>query len=120
MTFVQSVATSSIKRDTRNLIFTLCLRIIKSGYRNINAVILSVIGKVTTTSVFGTSIHPDLAKLQCEQGALYSYRQAQSNLEKLTVRRRSVNNHNNIKLLNLWVRCSQENLKTPAEQDTKE
>jgi len=29
----------------------------------------------TTTSVFGTSIHPDLAKLQCE-GALYSYRQA--------------------------------------------
>jgi len=43
--FVQSVATSSIK-DTRNLIFTLCLRIIKSGYRNINAVILSVIGKV--------------------------------------------------------------------------
>jgi len=46
LTFVQSVATSSIKRDTRNLIFTLCLRIIKSGYRNINAVILSVIGKV--------------------------------------------------------------------------
>ncbi|MBV8883870.1 MAG: hypothetical protein JO235_07700, partial [Chroococcidiopsidaceae cyanobacterium CP_BM_RX_35] len=24
----------------------------------------------TTTSVFGTSIHPDLAKLQCEQGAI--------------------------------------------------
>jgi len=47
--------------------------------------------------VFGTSIHPDLAKLQCEQGLVY--RQAQSNLEKLTVRRRSVNNHNNIKLL---------------------
>jgi len=56
----------------------------------------------TTTSVFGTSIHPDLAKLQCEQGALYSYRQAQ-NLEKLTVRRRSVNNHNNIKLLTTQV-----------------
>lgn len=36
----------------------------------------------TTTSVFGTSIHPDLAKLQCEQGALYSYREAQTNLEK--------------------------------------
>jgi len=38
------------------------------GYRNINAR-NRVIGKVlpTTTSVFGTSIHPDLL-LQCEQG----------------------------------------------------
>ena len=53
----------------------------------------------TTSSVFGTSIHPDLAKLQCEQGALYSYREAESNLEKLTVHRRRVNNHNQIKLL---------------------
>lgn len=53
----------------------------------------------TTTSVFGTSVHPDLAKLQCEQGALYSYREAQSNLEKLTVHRRPVNNHNKIRQL---------------------
>ena len=51
----------------------------------------------TTTTVFGTSIHPDLAKLQCEQGALHAYREAQTNLEKLTVRRRPVNNHNKIK-----------------------
>ena len=51
----------------------------------------------STTSVFGTSIHPDLAKLQCEQGALHSYRKAQSNLEKLTVHRRPVNNHTNVK-----------------------
>jgi len=50
--------------------------------------------------VFGTSIHPDLAKLQCEQGALYSYRQAQSNLEKLTVSR-SVNNNIENKILRL-------------------
>jgi len=112
--------TSSIKRDTRNLIFTLCLRIIKSGYRNINAVILSVIGKVLPQQpLCSAPIHPDLAKLQCEQGALYSYRQAQSNLEKLTVRRRSVNNHNNIKLLTTQVGAvlSQENLKTPAARD---
>lgn len=27
----------------------------------------------TITSVFGTPIHPGLAKLQCEQGALFSY-----------------------------------------------
>ncbi|MBV8886249.1 MAG: ISKra4 family transposase [Chroococcidiopsidaceae cyanobacterium CP_BM_RX_35] len=73
----------------------------------------------TTTSVFGTSIHPDLAKLQCEQGALYSYRQAQSNLEKLTVYRRPVNNHNNIKLIATQVGAviSEENLKSPAAGD---
>jgi len=56
----------------------------------------------TTTSVFGTSIHPDLAKLQCEQGALYSYRSSKQPGE-LTVRRRPVNNHNNIKLLTTQV-----------------
>lgn len=53
----------------------------------------------TTTSVFGTHIHPDLAKLQCEQGALFSYREAQSNLEKLNCNHRSVNNHNQVKLM---------------------
>jgi (p)ppGpp synthase/HD superfamily hydrolase len=73
----------------------------------------------TTTSVFGTSIHPDLAKLQCEQGALYSYREAQSNLEKLTVHRRPVNNHNNIKLITTQVGAaiSEENFKSPAAGD---
>jgi hypothetical protein len=67
----------------------------------------------TTTSVFGTSIHPDLAKLQCEQGALYSFRKAQTNLEKLNVHRRPVNNHNNIKLMTnaVGAALSQENLK---------
>ncbi|MDZ4874945.1 MAG: ISKra4 family transposase ISAcas1 [Chroococcidiopsis cubana SAG 39.79] len=34
-------------------------------------------------ALFSTNIHPDLAKLQCEQGALYSYREAEQNLEKL-------------------------------------
>ncbi len=67
----------------------------------------------TTTSVFGTSIHPDLAKLQCEQGALYSFRKAQTNLEKLNVHRRPVNNHNNIKLITneVGAALAQENLK---------
>jgi hypothetical protein len=51
----------------------------------------------TITSAFGTNIHPDLAKLQCEQGALYSYRVAQTNLEILNCYHRSVNNHNQIK-----------------------
>jgi hypothetical protein len=73
----------------------------------------------TTTSVFGTSIHPDLAKLQCEQGALYSYREAESNLQKLTVHRRAVNNHNAIKLIANQVGAvlARENLVPPAAKD---
>jgi len=35
----------------------------------------------TITSLFGTNIHPDLATLQCAQGALYSYREAKKNLD---------------------------------------
>ena len=50
----------------------------------------------TTTSLFGTNIHPDLAKLQCEQGALFSYREAQSNLAQLNTDHPSVNNHTQI------------------------
>ncbi len=46
---------------------------------------------------FGTNIHPDLAKLQCEQGALYSYREAEQNLEKLNCEPRRVNNHMQVK-----------------------
>jgi hypothetical protein len=73
----------------------------------------------TTTSVFGTSIHPDLAKLQCEQGAFYSYREAQTNLEKLTVSRRCVNNHTKIRQITDAVGevLAQENLKPPVNQD---
>jgi len=29
-------------------------------------------GSPAVTSLFGTNIHPDLARLQCEQGARYS------------------------------------------------
>lgn len=67
----------------------------------------------TTTSVFGTATHPDLAKLQCEQGALHSYRKAQTNLDKMTVHRRPTNNHNNVKLITHQVgsTLAKENLK---------
>ena len=73
----------------------------------------------TTTSVFGTSIHPDLAKLQCEQGALYSYREAQTNLGKLTVHRRRVNNHNHIRQItdNVGAVLAEENLKPPTQKE---
>ena len=73
----------------------------------------------TTTSVFGTSLHPDLAKLQCEQGALYSYREAQSNLEKLSVHRRRGNNHNQIRQRTDEVGevLAKENLKPPVKKD---
>ena len=73
----------------------------------------------TTTSVFGTHIHPDLAKLQCEQGALHSYREAVSNLEKLNTQRRTINNHDRVKHLTNQVgeRLSQANHKAPSQQD---
>jgi len=73
----------------------------------------------TTTSIFGASVHPDLAKLQCEQGALYSYREAQSNLEKLTVHRRPVNNHNKIRQLTSTVGeiLAAEQLKPPEKKN---
>lgn len=47
----------------------------------------------TTTTVIGINIHPDLANLQCEQGALFSYRETQTNLEKVNATRCSVNNY---------------------------
>jgi hypothetical protein len=56
--------------------------------------------------------------LQCEQGALYSYREAQTNLEKLTVHRRRVNNHNQIRQItdNVGAVLAEENLKPPAQK----
>ena len=73
----------------------------------------------TTSTVFGTDTHPDLAKLQCEQGALYSYRQAQSNLEQLNCQRRSVNNHVQIQQITNQVgeRLSHENQKPPNPEE---
>ena len=73
----------------------------------------------TTTTVFGTDIHPDLAKLQCEQGAIFSYREAQTNLEKLNCSRRSVNNHTRIQSLTNQVgaRLSQDTVRKPDQNE---
>lgn len=73
----------------------------------------------TTTTVFGTDIHPDLAKLQCEQGALYSYREAQTNLEKVNTAQRSVNNHTRIKSITNQVGAllTQDTLREPDPND---
>lgn len=54
-------------------------------------------GSPTVTSLFGTNIHPDLAKLQCELGALYSYREAENNLERINCKPRGINNHTQVK-----------------------
>jgi hypothetical protein len=51
----------------------------------------------TVTSLFGTNIHPDLATIQCAQGALYSYREVQRNLEQWNSHPRRVNNHTHVK-----------------------
>ena len=72
----------------------------------------------TVTSMFGANIHPDLAKLQCEQGALFSYREAQSNLDKLNTYHRSVNSHTQISRLTDQVGAilSQQRLIPPVEE----
>jgi len=51
----------------------------------------------TVKSVFGTSVHPDLYRLQCEQGSKHSYRKAEDNLSDMCCQKRSVNNHDRIK-----------------------
>ncbi len=62
---------------------------------------------------------PDLAKLQCEQGALHSYREAESNLEKLNAQRRSVNNHARVKSLTnqLGAQLAKEHEKPPTQEE---
>ncbi len=52
----------------------------------------------TLNAVLAPNIHPDLAKLQCEQGANFSYRQAQENLIG-TDYHRPINNHTQISRL---------------------
>jgi hypothetical protein len=50
-------------------------------------------------SIFGTQIHPDLAKLQVELSGSYPYRSAQKILNTMVNRSRSINNHNGLKQL---------------------
>jgi protein-tyrosine-phosphatase len=47
-------------------------------------------------SEFGTAMHPDLARLQCEIGAAHTYREAQKILDKKACHPRRVNNHERI------------------------
>lgn len=47
-------------------------------------------------SLFGTSIHPDLAKIQSEISALHSFREAQEILKKLSNQYRKINNHDRL------------------------
>ena len=73
----------------------------------------------TIPSVFGTNIHPDLAKLQCEQGALHSYREAQRNLEKVNGYYRGVNNHTQVKRMTdtVGAHLSEENRQCPPQEE---
>lgn len=56
------------------------------GWRNIPSV----------KSLFGASSHPDLVKLQCETGAEHTYRDAQVILNKQSLVKRKINNHEQI------------------------
>lgn len=47
-------------------------------------------------SLFGASMHPDLAKLHCELGAKHSYRSAEAMLNQQSYHKRRINNHERI------------------------
>ena len=47
-------------------------------------------------SLFGSSMHPDLIKLQCETGSEHTYREAQTILNKQSIEPRKVNNHESV------------------------
>jgi hypothetical protein len=73
----------------------------------------------TIPSVFGTHLHPDLAKLQCEQGALQSYREAQRHLEKVNGYYRGVNNHTQVKRMTdtVGAHLAEENRQCPPQEE---
>lgn len=48
-------------------------------------------------SLFGTSIHPDLAKIQSELGATHSYRKSEKILDLHSASKRAINNHDRVK-----------------------
>ncbi len=50
-------------------------------------------------SLFNTSVHPDLHRLQCEMGANHSFRKAQENMNALSNKKRRINNHMAIKTI---------------------
>lgn len=52
-------------------------------------------------SHFGIFVYPDLYRLQCEQGAKHTYRKTESKsiLSAMSNKKRSINNHERIKML---------------------
>lgn len=48
-------------------------------------------------SLFGTSIHPDLAKIQSELGGTHSYRESEKILDLQSASKRAINNHDRVK-----------------------
>jgi hypothetical protein len=73
----------------------------------------------TITSLFGTNIHPDFATIQCAQGALYSYRAAEKNLEQWHGHPRRVNNHTHVKRITNKVGAvlSEHNCLSPSPEE---
>lgn len=74
-------------------------------------------------SLLGTSVHPDLYRLQCEQGANHTYRKAQNNLNQMCNKKRTVNNHTRVQSITKQVgellseknkQCEQTSTITPA------
>jgi ribosomal protein S27AE len=71
-------------------------------------------------SLFGTSIHPDLYKLQCELGANHSYLKSESHLTALCQEERKINNRQRIKKIANAVGQQLEKKKIRPHKITKE
>jgi hypothetical protein len=71
----------------------------------------------TVSSIFGTNIHPDLAKMQVENGAEYSYRGAENILNQKSCNKRTVNNHVSIKSIteNVGLAIEEKEIVIPLE-----
>lgn len=68
-------------------------------------------------SIFGTQIHPDLAKVQVELSGKVPYRSAQEILNKMVNQKRKVNNHNGLKNLTESVGTHIDNHPVDARKD---
>lgn len=116
-----NVEQNSPKTDLCRPTFMLFSATTSCAFKSIAAKTPIVIGRVHRPRARCLAAIPILTrvKLQCEQGALHSYRQAEDNLGKLNCQRRSVNNHVQIQHISNSVgeRLSHENQKPPNPEE---
>jgi hypothetical protein len=55
------------------------------------------VSKATLNSIFGTSVHPSLHKIEAELGANFSYKKGEGVLDLISSQERKINNHQRLK-----------------------